>query len=239
MPILCKKLALPLLLSVLAAGLAGCAARETPTAGVRDPSAQRASTRHAQAYKKRVQTAHRKARRTHGQDVRTADAAKAENRVANAATAATAGAQAGHTLLSAKLPAQAAAPAAPPAAAAPKAADGKVAAIAPSAAGGQANASAAAQVGSVATARQLFFAGQVVRAREILQTLLPGANGEAVLELARTFDPHYLGLTSGRDATANVTRARDLYQEATSKGAGAAAGDLKRLLDSFPILSRS
>lgn len=82
---------------------------------------------------------------------------------------------------------------------------------------------------AIEAARALFLSGQVVRARAELQGMVASGDPAPVLELARTYDPHYLMQTRGRDASADVTRARSLYQEAAKKGSTLATEDMTRL----------
>jgi hypothetical protein len=77
----------------------------------------------------------------------------------------------------------------------------------------------------------MFMRGQVSKARAALLALVPGPRAEALLELARTFDPHYVALTSQPDAGADVKRARALYEEAVRLGSSAAKVDLLLLLN--------
>lgn len=77
--------------------------------------------------------------------------------------------------------------------------------------------------------RALFSAGRVIDARKRYIGALDGPVPEALLALARSYDPHYLGQVPKPDGTADVERARTLYQRALDRGAKDAAADLARL----------
>jgi len=87
--------------------------------------------------------------------------------------------------------------------------------------------------GIVDEARRLFYSGQVMRARQALGPLASGPEHLPALELARTYDPHYLTQTRGRDAAADVIKARALYEDAIRKGSTDATVDLRRMSQSF------
>lgn len=84
--------------------------------------------------------------------------------------------------------------------------------------------------GQLADAKRLFRSGQVRKARETLLALPAGQRGEAVLELARTYDAFYLELSAKPDAAPDPKRALSLYEEARKLGNSSADVDLKRLL---------
>lgn len=79
-------------------------------------------------------------------------------------------------------------------------------------------------------ARQRIAAGDVIRAREWLLSALNGARPEVLHELARTFDPNFLGRIAQPNAVAEPARARALYEEAIRLGAKGAAEDLNGLM---------
>lgn len=79
-------------------------------------------------------------------------------------------------------------------------------------------------------ARQRIAAGDVIRAREWLLSALNGARPEVLHELARTFDPNFLGRITQPNAVAEPVRARALYEEAIRLGAKGATDDLNSLL---------
>lgn len=80
----------------------------------------------------------------------------------------------------------------------------------------------------------LFRSGEVLAARERYVAALSAPLPEVLLELARTYDPNYLGRLPRTDAEADIERARALYEQAATLGSKAAEADLARLPGSAP-----
>ena len=87
--------------------------------------------------------------------------------------------------------------------------------------------------------RDFFRRGQVLKARETFLVAVGEAPGEVLLELARTFDPYYLGRLSGSDAQSDPQRALSLYEEAAKHSVAISQADIDRLKRSFPALNSS
>ena len=85
-------------------------------------------------------------------------------------------------------------------------------------------------------ARRLRQRGKVVEARVTLQTVVRSFPAAALHELARTYDPYYLGQLPKIDDGSEPRTAAALYQDAISHGASAAGNDLDRLRASYPAL---
>ncbi len=77
--------------------------------------------------------------------------------------------------------------------------------------------------------RQLFQAGKVQEARKRFIAALNGLSPEATLELARTFDTHYLSKLGLADGAPDIQRALQLYKSAVERGSEAAKADLARV----------
>ena len=71
--------------------------------------------------------------------------------------------------------------------------------------------------------------GDIEAARRVLQPGAVDGNPEYLMALAETFDPNMLAAWSARGATADVMRARALYQSALTKGANKARQRLEAL----------
>ncbi|MGD9894154.1 MAG: hypothetical protein AB7U18_22945 [Dehalococcoidia bacterium] len=84
--------------------------------------------------------------------------------------------------------------------------------------------------------RTLIKAGAVLKAREHYLANIGVAPAPILHELGRTFDPHYLSVSPSSDAVPSPQQAVSLYREALKYGAGAAQGDLDRLLKENPAL---
>lgn len=82
---------------------------------------------------------------------------------------------------------------------------------------------------AILEARRLFSEGRVKAARDVLAAGWQTVDPEVTLELARTFDPHYIALLPTADAGFDVRLARALYGKAVSLGSAVAAGNLRRL----------
>lgn len=85
-------------------------------------------------------------------------------------------------------------------------------------------------------ARRLLQRGKVIEARTTLQTVVPSIPDAALHELARTYDPYYLGQLPAIDDGSEPRTAASLYQDAINHGASAAGNDLDRLRASYPAL---
>lgn len=72
--------------------------------------------------------------------------------------------------------------------------------------------------GAIAEARRRILSGDVAGGRETLRPAVAAEEPEAVMALAETFDPNMLAAWGVRDVTADVERARGLYQKALSAG---------------------
>jgi hypothetical protein len=81
----------------------------------------------------------------------------------------------------------------------------------------------------VEEARRLLARGKVAEARSLLESAIDVAPAVALLELARTYDPYYLGMLSSIDEGSEPYRAAALYQDAILSGSPAAGTDLDRL----------
>ncbi len=77
--------------------------------------------------------------------------------------------------------------------------------------------------------RQLFQAGKVQEARKRFIAALNGLSPEATLELARSFDTHYLSKLGLADGAPDMQRALQLYKSAVERGSEAAKADLARV----------
>ena len=86
----------------------------------------------------------------------------------------------------------------------------------------------------VQRAREMVRRGQVLKAREQLLAAVGQSPSETLLELGRTFDPHYLSGLTNADGKAEPLRALSLYEEAAKLGSTAAARDLDRLRKGQP-----
>lgn len=82
---------------------------------------------------------------------------------------------------------------------------------------------------AILEARRLFSEGRVKAARDVLAAGWQTVDPEVTLELARTFDPHYIALLPTADAGFDVRLARALYGKAVSLGSAVAIGNLRRL----------
>lgn len=85
-------------------------------------------------------------------------------------------------------------------------------------------------------ARQLLAKGKVLEARTHLQAAARVSPALALLELARTYDPFYLGMLPTIDDGSEPRRAAALYQEAIVHGSPTAGTDLDRLRQMHPGL---
>jgi hypothetical protein len=88
----------------------------------------------------------------------------------------------------------------------------------------------------IAEAHGHFQRGQIAAARRLLEALLDTGSPAAWHELARTYDPHYIGFLSRIDRGSDAQRAAALYREAILLGAEAAGPDLERLRATHPHL---
>jgi hypothetical protein len=88
---------------------------------------------------------------------------------------------------------------------------------------------AAAPDARIEHGRALFRTGKVLSARERFLSAVADQPALVLLELARTFDPHYLEKITTADGRPEPHRARSLYEEAMRRGSKAAADDLKRI----------
>jgi hypothetical protein len=87
-------------------------------------------------------------------------------------------------------------------------------------------------------ARRLLTRGRVLDARKLLESAITATPGIALHELARTYDPYYLGQLPSIDDGSEPRRAAALYQDAILNGADAAGADLDRLRASLPHIQR-
>lgn len=85
-------------------------------------------------------------------------------------------------------------------------------------------------------ARRLLQRGKVVEARIALQTIARNFPAAGLHELARTYDPYYLGQLPRIDDGSEPRTAASLYQDAINHGATSAGNDLDRLRASYPSL---
>lgn len=85
-------------------------------------------------------------------------------------------------------------------------------------------------------ARRLLQRGKVIEARVTLQSVARSVPAAALHELARTYDPYYLGQLPSIDDGSEPRTAASLYQDAINHGASAAGNDLDRLRASYPAL---
>lgn len=85
-------------------------------------------------------------------------------------------------------------------------------------------------------ARRLLQRGKVIEARATLQSVARSVPAAALHELARTYDPYYLGQLPSIDDGSEPRTAASLYQDAINHGASAAGNDLDRLRASYPAL---
>lgn len=85
-------------------------------------------------------------------------------------------------------------------------------------------------------ARRLLQRGKVIEARAALQSVARSVPAAALHELARTYDPYYLGQLPSIDDGSEPRTAASLYQDAISHGVSAAGNDLDRLRASYPAL---
>lgn len=88
---------------------------------------------------------------------------------------------------------------------------------------------AAAPDARIEHGRALFRTGKVLSARERFLSAVADHPAIVLLELARTFDPHYLEKIAAADGRPEPHRARSLYEEAMRRGSKAAADELKRI----------
>ena len=79
----------------------------------------------------------------------------------------------------------------------------------------------------------MFESGEVLRARGRLQSALGASinqpNPELLYELARTYDPNYVGKLQKADARGNADIALTFYERAATLGSAAAKTDLEQL----------
>ena len=83
-------------------------------------------------------------------------------------------------------------------------------------------------------ARRLLARGKVIDARAILQAAIATAPAEALHELAKTYDPFYLGQLPSIDDGSEPRRAAVLYHDAILHGSTRAGADLDRLRAMLP-----
>lgn len=88
----------------------------------------------------------------------------------------------------------------------------------------------------IEVARELFREGKVKKAREALIAIIKIAPADSLLELARTFDPHYISTLPSIDSGSEARRALSLYEEAITYGSSAAVRDRDRLRSTTPGL---
>ena len=77
--------------------------------------------------------------------------------------------------------------------------------------------------------RELIAKGDIEAARRLLQQGAVEGNPQHLMALAETFDPNMLAAWSARGATADVLRARALYQSALLQGESKARQRLEAL----------
>ena len=85
-------------------------------------------------------------------------------------------------------------------------------------------------------ARQLLQRGKVIEARIALQPVVRTFPAAGLHELARTYDPYYLGQIPRIDDGSEPRTAASLYEDAINHGATTAGNDLDRLRASYPAL---
>ncbi len=71
--------------------------------------------------------------------------------------------------------------------------------------------------------------GDIAGARRLLEEPAGAGDGEALFVLAETYDPNVLAALASKGVTAEVGKARQLYEAAQSKDIEAAARRLREL----------
>jgi hypothetical protein len=82
---------------------------------------------------------------------------------------------------------------------------------------------------ALADGLRALLAGDTLKARSLFTAAFDGERPNALVELARTYDPNYLNRLASTNARADVAIARQHYQRAVQLGSSEARSDLQRL----------